>query len=44
MASLGLSQEELKGIEQTRQRLFQLSKGIESLKADILNSNPLPSA
>jgi mediator of RNA polymerase II transcription subunit 8, fungi type len=43
MASLGLSQEEFKGIEQTRQRLFQLSKGIESLRTDMLNNNPLPS-
>ncbi|KAH6657291.1 choline sulfatase [Truncatella angustata] len=43
MASLNISQEELKAVEQTRQRLFQLSNSIGSLKTDVFNSNPLPS-
>ncbi|KAJ8115979.1 hypothetical protein ONZ43_g4543 [Nemania bipapillata] len=43
MASLGLSQEELKAVEQTRQRLSQLSASINSLMNDTLFSNPLPS-
>ncbi|KAH8682327.1 mediator of RNA polymerase II transcription complex subunit 8-domain-containing protein [Xylariales sp. PMI_506] len=34
MASLNISQEELKAVEQTRQRLFQLSNSINSLKVD----------
>ncbi|RYP46731.1 hypothetical protein DL769_011369 [Monosporascus sp. CRB-8-3] len=42
MASLGLSQEELKAVEQSRQRLIQLSNSIGSLKASVYNSNPLP--
>jgi hypothetical protein len=42
-SSLGLSQEELKAVELTRQRLFQLSNSIASLKADVYNSIPLPS-
>ncbi|KAI1854189.1 hypothetical protein JX265_000593 [Neoarthrinium moseri] len=42
MASLSLTQEELKAVEQTRQRLFQLSNSIGSLKSDVINSNPLP--
>ncbi|KAK1767116.1 mediator of RNA polymerase II transcription subunit 8 [Phialemonium atrogriseum] len=42
MASLDLSQEELKAIESTRGRLFQLSNSIGSLKNDIYKSNPLP--
>ncbi|RYP19820.1 hypothetical protein DL767_009569 [Monosporascus sp. MG133] len=43
MASLNLSQEELKAVEQSRQRLIQLSNSIGSLKASVYNSNPLPS-
>lgn len=43
MASLNLSQEELKAVEQSRQRLSQLSNSINSLKKDVLQSNPLPS-
>ncbi|RYO97229.1 hypothetical protein DL765_011277 [Monosporascus sp. GIB2] len=42
MASLSLSQEELKAVEQSRQRLIQLSNSIGSLKASVYNSNPLP--
>ncbi|KAI8624773.1 choline sulfatase [Xylariaceae sp. FL1651] len=42
MTSLGLSQEELKAVEQTRQRLSQLSSSINSLKNDVFTSNPLP--
>ncbi|GAP88144.2 putative RNA polymerase II mediator complex component [Rosellinia necatrix] len=44
MSSLGLSQEELKSVEQTRQRLSQLSASLNSLKNDVFNSNPLPNA
>ncbi|KAI1827191.1 mediator of RNA polymerase II transcription complex subunit 8-domain-containing protein [Xylaria intraflava] len=42
MASLGLTHEELKAIEQTRQRLSQLSSSLNSLKNDAFISNPLP--
>ncbi|KAI0184194.1 choline sulfatase [Xylaria flabelliformis] len=42
MSSLGLNQEELKAVEQTRQRLAQLSASINSLKNDVFVSNPLP--
>ncbi|KAI1420168.1 mediator of RNA polymerase II transcription complex subunit 8-domain-containing protein [Xylaria sp. FL1777] len=42
MSSLGLSQEELKAVEQTRQRLSQLSSSLNSLKNDVFLSNPLP--
>ncbi|KAI1431357.1 mediator of RNA polymerase II transcription complex subunit 8-domain-containing protein [Xylaria sp. CBS 124048] len=42
MASLGLTHEELKAIEQTRQRLAQLSSSLNSLKHDAMMSNPLP--
>ena len=42
MSSLGLSQEELKAVEQTRQRLSQLSSSINSLKNDVFISNLLP--
>ncbi|KAI2604603.1 mediator of RNA polymerase II transcription complex subunit 8-domain-containing protein [Hypoxylon sp. NC1633] len=40
--SLNLTNEELKAVDQTRQRLSQISSSIASLKADVLNSNPLP--
>ncbi|KAI1174040.1 choline sulfatase [Nemania sp. FL0916] len=42
MASLGLTQEELKAVEQTRQRLAHLSASLDSLKRDVFVSNPLP--
>jgi mediator of RNA polymerase II transcription subunit 8 len=42
MAQATLSQEDIKTLEQTRQRLYQLSNNIASLKADVLRSNPLP--
>ncbi|PHH67098.1 hypothetical protein CDD81_4493 [Ophiocordyceps australis] len=42
MATLGLDEDELKSIEQTLSRLSQLSSSIQSFKADILKSNPLP--
>lgn len=40
---LSLTDDEIKSIEQTRQRLYQLSNSIQSFKADIVKSNPLPS-
>ncbi|KAF6828726.1 RNA polymerase II mediator complex component Med8 [Colletotrichum musicola] len=40
--ALGISSDEFKAIEQTRQRLFQLSNSIQGLKMDVLKSNPLP--
>lgn len=42
MATLGLDDDELKSVEQTLSRLAQLSSSIQSLKVDILKSNPLP--
>ncbi|KAF4630437.1 hypothetical protein G7Y89_g7700 [Cudoniella acicularis] len=42
MAQVGLGQEDLKALEQTRQRLYQLKNNIASLKGNILQSNPLP--
>ncbi|KAH6608962.1 hypothetical protein Trco_002308 [Trichoderma cornu-damae] len=42
MATLGLDDDELKAVEQTLARLAQLSSSIQSLKMDILKSNPLP--
>ncbi|KAK5992892.1 Mediator of RNA polymerase II transcription subunit 8 [Cladobotryum mycophilum] len=42
MATLGLDDDELRSVEQTLSRLAQLSNSIQSLKADILKSNPLP--
>ncbi|ETS80984.1 hypothetical protein PFICI_05986 [Pestalotiopsis fici W106-1] len=42
MASLNISQEELKALEQTRQRLQQVSDSIGTLKNDVFSSNPLP--
>ncbi|KAH9893087.1 mediator of RNA polymerase II transcription complex subunit 8-domain-containing protein [Xylariomycetidae sp. FL2044] len=42
MASLNLKPEELKAVEQTRQKLWQLSSNIESLKTSVFMSNPLP--
>ncbi|KAI1479134.1 hypothetical protein K445DRAFT_18906 [Daldinia sp. EC12] len=42
MASLNLTQDEFRAIEQTRQRLSQISSSIASLKSDVFISNPLP--
>lgn len=38
-----LTQQEIKTLEQTRQRLFQLSNSLASLQHNILQSDPLPS-
>lgn len=38
-----LSQQEIKTLEQTRQRLFQLSNSLASLQHNILQADPLPS-
>ncbi|KAI2640964.1 hypothetical protein GGS21DRAFT_502469 [Xylaria nigripes] len=42
MASLGLTHEELKAVEQTRQRLSQLASSLNSLQNNAFTSNPLP--
>lgn len=42
MVQVQLDQDDLKAIEQTRQRLFQLTNNIASLKQDVLRNNPLP--
>ncbi|RDA95499.1 hypothetical protein CP533_5452 [Ophiocordyceps camponoti-saundersi (nom. inval.)] len=42
MATLSLDDDELKTVEQMVSRLAQLSSSIQSLKMDILKSNPLP--
>ncbi|KAL1879339.1 hypothetical protein VTK73DRAFT_7176 [Phialemonium thermophilum] len=42
MASLDLTQDELKAIESTRGRLFQLANSLGSLKNDVVKGNPLP--
>lgn len=42
MATLGLDDDELKALEQTLGRLAQLSSSIQSLKMDLIKSNPLP--
>lgn len=42
MSSIALRQEDLKVLDQTRQRLFQLSANITSLRADVQRGNPLP--
>jgi mediator of RNA polymerase II transcription subunit 8 len=42
MAQATLGHEDIKALEQTRQRLYQLSNNIASLKGDVLRSNPLP--
>ncbi|CAM1509984.1 Fc.00g003190.m01.CDS01 [Cosmosporella sp. VM-42] len=42
MAALGLDDDEYKTLEQTLARFSQLSSSIQSLKQDILRSNPLP--
>lgn len=42
MATLGLDDDELKALEQTLARLAQLSSSIQSLKMDLIKTNPLP--
>lgn len=42
MATLGLDDDELRSVEQMLSRLAQLSSSIQSLKMDIIKSNPLP--
>lgn len=42
MATLGLDDDELKSVEQMISKLAQLSSSIQSLKNDIIRSNPLP--
>jgi mediator of RNA polymerase II transcription subunit 8 len=42
MAALALDDDELKSVEQLLARVAQLSSSIQSLKMDILKSNPLP--
>ncbi|KAL3958964.1 hypothetical protein ACCO45_007126 [Purpureocillium lilacinum] len=42
MATLGLDEDELKVLEHMLSRVSQLSSSIQSLKMDILKSNPLP--
>jgi hypothetical protein len=37
-----LRQEDLRALEQTRQRLYQLSQSIGSLKTDIMRTSPMP--
>jgi mediator of RNA polymerase II transcription subunit 8 len=42
MAAPSLQQDDLKTLDQTRQRLYQLANNIASLKSDIQQGNPLP--
>jgi mediator of RNA polymerase II transcription subunit 8 len=42
MASLNMAPEELKQLELLRNRFAQLTSSLASLRANILNSNPLP--
>jgi hypothetical protein len=42
MASLNMSPEELKQLELLRNRFAQLSSSLTSLRAHVMNSNPLP--
>jgi len=42
MANQYISLADLKAIDNARQRLFQLSSNIESLKRDVFMGNPLP--
>ncbi|KAI9055095.1 hypothetical protein LZ554_000060 [Drepanopeziza brunnea f. sp. 'monogermtubi'] len=42
MAQAAMTQEDIKALEQLRQRFFNLSNSIASLKKDVLRSNPLP--
>lgn len=43
MASLNMTNEELKQLELLRNRFAQLTSSLASLRASVLNSNPLPS-
>ncbi|KXX83221.1 Mediator of RNA polymerase II transcription subunit 8 [Madurella mycetomatis] len=43
MASLNLAPEELKQLELLRNRFAQLTNSLQSLRANVINSNPLPS-
>lgn len=40
--ALGLPDDETKALEQTRQRLYQLSNSIQSFRTSVAGSNPLP--
>ncbi|KAH8899284.1 choline sulfatase [Thozetella sp. PMI_491] len=42
MASLNLAPEELRAIEASRNRLFQLTNSLGSLRNNVISSNPLP--
>jgi mediator of RNA polymerase II transcription subunit 8 len=42
MTSLNMSPEELKQLELLRNRFAQLTSNLGSLRASVLNSNPLP--
>ncbi|KAG4435004.1 hypothetical protein IFR05_009529 [Cadophora sp. M221] len=42
MAQPALNQEDVKVLEQVRQRVSQLTNNIASLKSDVIRSNPLP--
>jgi len=42
MAQAALAPDDLKALEQTRQRLYQLKSNIISLQTDVMRSNPLP--
>ncbi|EKD16857.1 RNA polymerase II mediator complex component Med8 [Drepanopeziza brunnea f. sp. 'multigermtubi' MB_m1] len=42
MAQAAMNQEDIKALEQLRQRFFNLANNIASLKQDVLRSNPLP--
>ena len=39
---ISLNQDDVKALEQTRQRLAQLTSGLTSLQQHILQSDPLP--
>ena len=42
MASLGVEPDELKVLEQLRQRLSLLTTNIQSMRLDVATSNPIP--
>jgi hypothetical protein len=42
MNSLSLSPNDLKVLDQARQRLSQLTKTLQSLQAQVLSADPLP--
>lgn len=43
MSVAQLKQEDLRALEQTRQRLLVLQQSLLSLKADLIRGNPMPS-